>query len=43
MGAKNIADQVRNASSPAEVERITKGLSPEQTDAVVRELNGGQK
>lgn len=43
MSAKKIADQVRNAGSPAEVKRITEGLSPKESDAVVRELEGGKR
>lgn len=35
---KDVADQVRNASSPADVERITSDLTPEQREALAREL-----
>lgn len=43
MSAKSVAAKVRAAKSPAEVERITRDLSPEQTAAVVRQLEGGQR
>jgi hypothetical protein len=43
VSARDIADKVRNAGSPAEVEQITQGLTREQADAVVRELDGGQR
>lgn len=38
MSAKDIADRVRSAKSLAEVTAIGRGLTTEQADAVVREL-----
>lgn len=43
MSAKDTAAKVRAAKSPAEVERLTKNLTPKQTAAVVRELDGGRR